>query len=158
MYSHAPPGYRCPFCEFLGGNEGATWNRRADVVAGRPDATALVSPEQWPNNPGHVLVIPNRHYENIYDLPLTVATSIHELSRDVALAMKSAFECEGTSTRQHNEPAGNQEVWHYHQHVFPRYQGDQLYRSPKSRIPEPERAQQASRLREAFGKAKPRVG
>jgi hypothetical protein len=31
--------------------------------------------------------------------------------------------------RQHNEPAGNQEVWHYHLHVFPRYARDDLYGS-----------------------------
>ena len=31
------------------------------------------------------------------------------------------------STRQHNEPAGYQDVWHYHVHVFPRYAGDELY-------------------------------
>ncbi|MEP7294527.1 MAG: diadenosine tetraphosphate hydrolase, partial [Chloroflexota bacterium] len=31
------------------------------------------------------------------------------------------------STRQHNEPAGYQEVWHYHLHVFPRYAHDYLY-------------------------------
>jgi histidine triad (HIT) family protein len=29
--------------------------------------------------------------------------------------------------RQHNEPAGNQDRWHYHMHVFPRYAGDDLY-------------------------------
>lgn len=33
------------------------------------------------------------------------------------------------STRQHNEPAGCQDVWHLHVHVFPRYDGDDLYLS-----------------------------
>ena len=41
--------------------------------------------------------------------------------------MKAAYDCEGTSTRQHNEPAGYQDVWHLHAHVFPRYPGDRLY-------------------------------
>jgi len=35
--------------------------------------------------------------------------------------------CDGVSTRQHNEPAGNQDTWHYHVHVFPRYIDDGLY-------------------------------
>ena len=43
--------------------------------------------------------------------------------------MKTAFGCPGVSTRQHNEPAGNQDVWHYHVHVFPRWHGDRLYGS-----------------------------
>ena len=41
--------------------------------------------------------------------------------------MKTAYGCEGISTRQHNEPAGMQEVWHFHLHVFPRYLDDGLY-------------------------------
>jgi histidine triad (HIT) family protein len=97
-----------------------------------------------------VLVVPNLHYENLYDLSIEVATHIHELSRDVALAMKRAYGCEGTSTRQHDEPAGNQEVWHYHLHVFPRYPRDELYFTRKSRIEEAERAAYAARLRDAL--------
>lgn len=41
--------------------------------------------------------------------------------------MKASYSCDGISTRQHNEPAGNQDVWHYHQHIFPRYINDKLY-------------------------------
>jgi hypothetical protein len=40
--------------------------------------------------------------------------------------MRDAFGCEGISTRQHNGPAGNQDVWHFHLHVFPRYPNDGL--------------------------------
>jgi histidine triad (HIT) family protein len=32
---------------------------------------------EWPNNPGHVPVVPNRHFENIYDLPAPIAMEIH---------------------------------------------------------------------------------
>jgi histidine triad (HIT) family protein len=54
------------------------------------------------------------------------------------------------STRQHNEPAGNQDVWHLHVHVFPRYPGDQLYKSPPlpEFVSQPERAVYADRLRD----------
>ena len=41
--------------------------------------------------------------------------------------MKEVYKCDGVSTRQHNEPAGDQEVWHYHFHVIPRYANDDLY-------------------------------
>lgn len=44
-----------------------------------------------------------------------------------AIAIRQSYRCDGTSTRQHNEPAGNQDVWHFHVHVFPRYAGDRLY-------------------------------
>ena len=149
-FTHEPAGYRCPFCVFLsGGPEAQTWNRETDVVVRTREATALVSPEWWLNNPGHVLVIPNDHYENLYALPPEIGARIHEVTRDVALAMKAAYGCAGTSTRQHNEPAGNQEVWHYHLHLFPRYPGDDLYFTRKSRVDEAERAAYASRIRDA---------
>jgi len=63
------------------------------------------------------------------------------------------YACDGVSTRQHNEPDGGQDVWHYHLHVFPRYTGDDLYRSPadKEFLPPEKRMQYAQRLRDYFG-------
>ncbi len=43
--------------------------------------------------------------------------------------MRAAWGCDGVSTRQHNEPAGNQHMWHYHMHVTPRFRGDDLYKT-----------------------------
>jgi histidine triad (HIT) family protein len=54
---------------------------------------------------------------------------VHDLVREVAIAIRQTYGCKGVSTRQHNEPAGNQEAWRYHGHVFPRYADDQLYSS-----------------------------
>jgi histidine triad (HIT) family protein len=42
----------------------------------------------------------------------------------LAVAMKSAYHCDGITVRQNNEPASNQHAFHFHQHVFPRYTGD----------------------------------
>jgi histidine triad (HIT) family protein len=47
--------------------------------------------------------------------------------KKVAIGLRSTYGCGGTSTRQHNEPYGNQDVWHLHVHVFPRYKDDELY-------------------------------
>ena len=67
----------------------------------------------------------NEHFENIYDLPIHYALDIHRVARMTALALQRVYSCDGVSTRQHNEPAGNQDVWHYHVHVMPRYKDDQ---------------------------------
>lgn len=63
---------------------------------------------------------------NIF-LPIEMAAEIHRAAHLTAFAMKNTYGCEGISTRQHNEPAGNQDVWHYHLHVYPRYKNDNLY-------------------------------
>ena len=62
---------------------------------------------------------------------------------------------DGTSTRQHNEPAGNQDVWHYHVHLFPRYEGDALYASGRALMPVQDRARYAARLRAQLGDWQP---
>jgi histidine triad (HIT) family protein len=126
--SHEPPGYQCPFCALAGGSDDAL-NCQADIVRRTAGALALISPRWWPRNHGHVLVVPVRHYENIYELPARAGHAVHDLVREVAIAIRQTYGCEGVSTRQHNEPAGNQDAWHYHVHVFPRYAGDQLYSS-----------------------------
>lgn len=65
----------------------------------------------------------------------------------MAMALKGAYACDGISTRQHNEPAGNQVVWHYHLHVFPRYNNDRLYTSTGYYTEPEERVPYAARLR-----------
>ena len=132
--THAPEGYDCPFCRLANGDLTAdSLNQLSDIVLQTDSVTVFVAPAWWTSNPGHVLIIPNRHYENIYSLPAAEAASVQEAARPIALAMKSAYACDGVSTRQHNEPAGNQDVWHYHLHVFPRYVGDKLYRNDREK-------------------------
>lgn len=148
-YHHAPEGYDCPFCRIAAGDtlpEPATQPR--DVVYRNRRATAFVANKWWPDNRCHVLVVPNRHLENLYEMPSDVAGAIHQAARWVALAMKAAYACDGISTRQHNEPDGDQEVWHYHLHVFPRYRGDNLYRREGAAARSEDRVAYAQTLRE----------
>jgi histidine triad (HIT) family protein len=121
-----------------------------DIVHHTPTVTAFLGAHQWPNNHGNVIVMPNEHFENIYDLPTHFALPLHELIKAIALALKTVYACEGISTRQHNEPAGNQDVWHYHVHVTPRYHDDGFYggyTSQRTLMPPSERAKHAHKLR-----------
>jgi histidine triad (HIT) family protein len=68
MFNHEPDDYRCPFCRLVAGGEDERRTQR-DVVRRAELATAFVSPRCWPNNHGHVLIVPNAHHENLYDLP-----------------------------------------------------------------------------------------
>src|ERR1051325_161608 len=75
---------------------------------------------------------------------------LHQVVRAVAFALKSSLQCDGVSIRQHNEHAGNQDVWHYHIHVTPRYHGDDLYArllDQRRHMPAAERAEYAARLK-----------
>ncbi|GIF00776.1 hypothetical protein Ari01nite_82400 [Paractinoplanes rishiriensis] len=96
--------------------------------------------------------MPNGHVENLYDLPAVQGHAVHDLVKEVAVAIRSTYGCDGTSVRQHNEPAGNQDAWHHHVHVFPRYAGDNLYgsRPYPEFVSEAERLPYAERLRAYF--------
>jgi histidine triad (HIT) family protein len=89
--------------------------------------TAFVAPKWWVTNPAHVLVVPNDHHENLYDIPEAALASVYATAKRIALALRAVYGCQGTSTRQHNEPGGNQDVWHFHVHVYPRNVDDRLY-------------------------------
>lgn len=126
MTTHEPKDYVCPFCEFIGGKE-TDYNNKQDIVYQNEFTTAFIAPKWWKNNTGHVLVIPNKHFENLYTIPDDQLAEVYKTVKKLAIAIRDSYDCDGTSTRQHNEPAGNQDVWHFHAHVYPRYKNDELY-------------------------------
>lgn len=151
MYNHSPENYPCPFCLLIEGTENEhVHSVQSDIVYHDQVVTALVSSHQWPNNLGNVIVVPNEHFENIYDLPLKYAQDIQRVAKLLAIAMKNVYACAGISTRQHNEPAGSQDVWHYHLHVTPRYQKDNYYSTQPALMPIAERAKHAEALKPAL--------
>jgi histidine triad (HIT) family protein len=128
MYNHAPENYQSPFQRLIKRDDvHEILSNVEDVVYEDGEVTAFICSRSEEKNQGNVLVVPNEPFENIYDIPDEMLAKIHILSKQISLAMKEAYGCDGVSLRQHNEPAGNQEVWHYHLHIIPRYIGDDLY-------------------------------
>lgn len=150
MY-HEPSDYLCPFCSWLVGHE-TNEKRNSDIVYQNETLTAFIAPKWWTNNPGHVIVIPNNHSENIYCIDDETLASISVLCKHIAIAMRTSYNCTGISTRQHNEPDGGQSVWHFHTHVFPRYPNDHLYQNhdDKQFVSPAEREVYAKQLRKAL--------
>lgn len=127
MYNHQPQNYICPLCQIAKAQETKQGSQEESVILRDKFLTVFIAGRWWKTNPGHVIIIPNQHIENIYDMPEEIGHKIFDMSKKVAIAFKQTYNCDGTSTRQHNEPAGNQDVFHFHLHVFPRYKGDNLY-------------------------------
>lgn len=79
--SHTPPDYQCPFCAIVAGDErSGIITTQAEILVRTPVVTAFVSSHQWPNNNGHVLVVPNEHIENLYTLPSRLVVPLQELT------------------------------------------------------------------------------
>lgn len=127
MHTHAPQNYICPICL---GNQGIenddTLLKQADLIF-RDDLVSVWINSFWiKGNEGHVIVVPNEHYENIYDLPDEVGHRIFEVAKKMSIVLKKAYGCDGLTLRQNNEPAADQHALHYHLHIFPRYDGDKF--------------------------------
>lgn len=140
MYNHSPDNYKCPICLGVSGVESEdTLLKQADLVF-KDDLVSVFINSFWLDTvTGHAIVVPNQHFENIYDLPLEVGHRMFEVVKKVSIAMKVSYQCDGITTRQNNEPAGGQHAFHFHHHVFPRYDGDSfdLNQSKKSILSDP---------------------
>jgi histidine triad (HIT) family protein len=152
--SHAPEGYICPICLAVKGEETPdTLMKQSDIVYKDDLVTAFINSFFMRGNEGHVIIVPNQHFENIYTIPIEYSHRIVEIAQKVALALKEKNNCDGITTRQNNEPAGDQHAFHFHFHVFPRYNEDNfnsLQPNDKRLAPSEERAEYAQKLREAL--------
>jgi histidine triad (HIT) family protein len=151
LYNHEPQNYICPFCLVVQGVESENvLTKQSDIIFQDEYITAFIAAGWWKNNKGHVIIIPNEHIENIYDIPSVLSAKIHNLEKEVAIAFKKVYRCDGVSSRQHNEPCGDQDVWHYHLHVFPRYKDDNLYGTKREFSKAEERIEYADKLKIYF--------
>lgn len=123
--SNAPKNYICPICLGYQGIENEDTLLKQDDLVFQDDLVSVWINSLWiKGNEGHIIIVPNKHFENIYELPDKVGCRIFEISKFTSKAMKQAYGCNGITLRQNNEPAGDQHAFHYHLHVFPRYDED----------------------------------
>lgn len=79
-----------------------------------------------PANPGHLLVIPKRHYRNIFDIDVEMAGKIMRVGTRLASVVKIALNPDGLNLLQSSESAAFQTVFHFHLHLIPRWEDDSL--------------------------------
>ena len=105
----------CPFCEIVAG-------RRDELVyANETVAAFLCDP---PATAGHTLVVPRVHRTDIWDVMPEEAAAAVELARRLAEVMRDRLAATGVNLRQNSGARAGQDVFHFHLHVVPRYEGD----------------------------------
>ena len=90
------------------------------------DEKALAFLDIRPLSKGHTLVIPEAHYESIFDIPKDLIAYLHGVTKRVAIAVAKATNADGISIRQQNGKAAGQDILHLHVHIIPRYEGKKL--------------------------------
>jgi histidine triad (HIT) family protein len=103
----------CIFCKII----------RGDIPSHKvyEDEHALAFLDAKPTVPGHTLVIPKKHIENIFDADdETLAQTMHAI-RLVAPAVRDAMGAKGAHVNSNNGSAAGQIVFHLHFHIVPRH-------------------------------------
>jgi histidine triad (HIT) family protein len=114
------------------------------------DDRAFAFLDIMPRSTGHTLVIPKTPARNILDVDPQMLAHVMQVSQRIAKAARTAFQADGITLQQFNEPAGGQVVFHLHVHVIPRRQGVPL-RPAASYKEKPEvLAEQAKALTQAL--------
>lgn len=75
-----------------------------------------------PASKGHALILPKKHYADIYDIDEEVAGKAMKLAKKLAGHMTEALGCDGFNILQNNHEVAGQTVFHFHMHLIPRYQ------------------------------------
>ncbi len=107
----------CIFCEILAG--------RMPVSLVYQDEVCTAFLDIQPVNPGHLLIVPNRHAAFLADLEAETGAQMFRVAQRLAAALRrSGIRCEGVNLFLADGEAAMQDVFHVHLHAFPRYVGD----------------------------------
>lgn len=87
------------------------------------DDAVVAFMDVMPQGTGHTLVVPKAPSRNLLDADPATLGHLMAVVQKVANAAKTAFEADGVTIMQFNEPAAGQTVYHLHVHVLPRFEG-----------------------------------
>lgn len=80
---------------------------------------------------GHLLIVPNNHYENIFEIPENELTHIISFAKKMSLRLKEKLGATGINILHASGKSAQQSVPHFHIHIFPRFDNDGLDTWPK---------------------------
>ena len=108
----------CIFCKIIAGEIPSA------VIFEDEEFKAIL--DRFPGNTGHVLVLPKKHYSNIFDIDEDVAGRLFRLATKIAKNMKEVLGFEAMNVVQNNGSLAGQTVHHFHLHLIPRYENDKV--------------------------------
>ncbi len=114
------------------------------------DSLTMTFMDAFPATEGHVLIISKEHFSDIFEASAEALARVASNSVAIAAALKEEIELDGLGVHQLNRSAAGQTVFHYHMHLIPGKEGDDIGIHSKQ-LGNPEQlAQLAQRLRDAL--------
>lgn len=109
----------CVFCKIISGEFNSSKIYEDDKVLAILDLSQATF--------GHTLVMPKTHCENIFDLDEETAKHLFLVVTKIAKHYKDVLpNLKGLNLLNNNGEKAGQTVMHYHMHILPRYEDDDL--------------------------------
>ena len=116
----------CSFCKIIAGKLPSNKiYENENVLAFAPLKEHIIAK-------GHMLVIPKKHYADIYDIPKEEVHSIMDAIKTISQKLKQKYEADGINILHASGKAAQQSCFHFHIHLIPRYKNDGLDTWPKT--------------------------
>lgn len=101
----------CIFCKIINGDIPSYTIYEDDIVKVFLDVN--------PMSPGHSLIIPKKHFDNLDDIDSNILSHINIVAKKMHTLFKEKLNIDGLTLIQNNGDV--QEVKHYHLHLKPYY-------------------------------------
>ena len=114
----------CVFCKII--------NREIPANIVYENGKVLAFLDINPINRGHTLIVPKKHYGDVYDITEDYLRETVAAAKKISEAVKRGLGAEGVNILHASGEAAQQSVFHFHIHLVPRYEDDGLNTWPKS--------------------------
>ncbi|MBO7079458.1 MAG: HIT family protein [Bacilli bacterium] len=108
----------CVFCEIVKGNIPSYKVYEDDVCIAILDISQATI--------GHTLVIPKKHFKNIFELDEETAMQLFKVVTNLSKKISKALNVDNMNILNNNGTLAGQSVDHFHIHIIPRYEKDNL--------------------------------
>lgn len=106
----------CIFCKII--------DRESPVNIVYENDKVIAILDIFPASLGHTLIIPKKHFVNVYDIEEDYLFEIVKTAKKIALAYRDIFGIDNLQLIHSAGKYGQQEVFHFHFHLIPRHEGD----------------------------------
>lgn len=101
-----------------------------------------------PASLGHVLVAPKKHVENVFDADEETIKNVYTTVKKISEIIKHRLQPHGVNILQNNGRQAGQIVAHFHVHIIPRYENDQIvFAFPRKQVNESQMKELVEKLK-----------
>jgi len=128
----------CLFCKIAAGN--------IPVTKVYEDDNFLAFQDLKQAGKGHTLIIPKEHSPDLLEMDHLLGNELLRVIQKISNAIINGLRAQGINVIFNCKPAANQEIFHTHAHLVPRYEGDGLQGWPQKETSEEERVLYAEKI------------